>query len=106
MLELLKKRGTRPILETYVCFNYKLVIFVVDMHLWNGIMSLALLYKQFIQAGEKVFLGADASTASAFRAAKNSCLQGRVRYPLLKMHLQGRVTPSPAPTNPFSGARP
>ena len=65
----------------------------------------SLLQKEFVGAGEMSFLGADSLTALLF-AAKNNSLQGRVREPPLLMHFQGRVRASPAPGNPFVGARP
>ena len=40
-----------------------------------------------------------------FSLLKNGDLQGWVRDPPLKMHFQGRVGESPAPTNRFSGVK-
>ena len=55
---------------------------------------------KFIGAGEITFLGTYAAPA-LLSAAKNHNLQGRVRYPFLKMYFQKQVIPSPVPKNLF-----
>ena len=52
----------------------------------------AILQKKFLGAGKNTFLGASAVPAPFTRRYK-CCLQGRVTWPPLKTHFQGRVTP-------------